>query len=160
MLPYFRFVALLLALAAPALIAGTNSAVAQTGEKKARAAKGPDAVPANYRLVIARWLAENPSRAKVLQAQISRPGVWEGPLGFGSAPIACARLTVESTLSPVTYGIGFRFKDGKIIEAFNPEYNNPAAGGFFGAALKNSVTCGKLAYGPFPEFRQAARPKR
>ena len=160
MLSHFRCAVLILLLISPVLIAGTKSAIAQTSEKKSRVVKGPDAVPGNYRLVVARWLAENPSRARVLKAQISRPGVWESPLGLGSAPIACARLTVESTLSPVTYGIGFRFKNGQIIEAFNPEYNNPAAGGLFGAALKNSVTCGKLAYGPFPEFRQPARPKR
>lgn len=137
------------------------SAIAQTREDRARAVKGPDAVPGNYRQVIARHFAANPPRYKLLNALISPPGMWNSPLGASwSAPIACARLTVETSYSPSTYTVGFRFRNGQIIEAFDPEYNNPAAGGLFTAMLKNSVTCGPLTYRPYPELKQTLRTKR
>ena len=156
----FRFLAWFLVIASVTAVADSSGAIAQTSEKKQRVVKDTDAVPGNYRQVIARYIAQNPPRAKLLNAQISRPGIWESPLGLGSAPIACARLTIESTFSPTTYSIGFRFRNGSIIEAFNPQYNNPAAGGLFTAMLKNSITCGKLVYGPFPEVKPALRSKR
>ena len=155
----FRLTALLAVILAAAPMA--PSAIAQTREERARAVKGPDAVPGNYRQVIARYFAANPPRYKLLNALISPPGMWNSPLGASwSAPIACARLTVETTYSPSTYTVGFRFKNGTIIEAFDPQYNNPAAGGLFAAALKNSVTCGPLTYRSYPELKQALRTKR
>lgn len=144
----------------------TDSALAQSAKKvvgkKPVAAKNPEAVPGNYRQLIARHIAQHPQRARLLNAQISPPGLWESPLGLGTvAPIACARLTIRGTFSPTTFSIGYRFKDGQISQTFNPEFNNPAAGGIFAAMALNSVTCGKLTYRPFPELMAAlkSRPK-
>lgn len=140
-----------------------TDAAAQGGEKaKQRAVKDPHAVPANYRQLVARHIAQLPQRAPVLRAQISPPGLWESPLGLGTvAPIACARLTIQGSFSPTTFSLAFRFKDGQISQMFNPEFNNPAAGGIFAAMALNSVTCGKLSYRPFPELTSAlkSRPK-
>ncbi len=162
----FTFTACFVAVACAIALAGPGDAVAQTGEKtsekkKQRVVKDPYAVPGNYRQLVARHIAQNPPRARLLNSQISPPGVWEAPLGIGSpAPIVCARLTIESTFSPTTYSIGFRFKDGQIQDTFNPQAINPAAGGIFASMMLNSVTCGKLSYRPFPELKQTLQSKR
>lgn len=157
------FLALVMSSLLLAMPVGLTSAAAQNKGKKPPAAKTADAVPGIYRQLIARHIAQNPPRARLLKAEISRPGLWESPFGIvAAAPIACARLTVEGTFSPTTYAIGYRFRDGQILETFNPQYNNPAAGGPFAGMLLNSLTCGKLTYRPFPELGSAlrSRPKR
>jgi hypothetical protein len=112
------------------------------------------AVPPNYRLLIARHVAANwGDMSKILKAEISPPGEWVGPFGLGGPrPIACVRLTVQGPLIQQTHEMGFTFENAQIAEVFSPDEINPAAGGAFGAALKNAVTCGKLAYSPFPEL--------
>ena len=161
---YFRLMIAkwLLAAAAAITLGAPMDAVAQASEKKKqRVVRDLYAVPANYRQLVARHIAQNPPRARLLNSQISPPGVWEAPLGIGSpAPIVCARLTIESTFSPTTYSIGYRFKDGQIQDTFNPQANNPAAGGLFASMMLNSVTCGKLSYRPFPELKSVLRAKR
>jgi len=52
----------------------------------------------------------------------------------------------------MTHEIGFMFENGQISETFEPRPNNPALGGAFAGNLRYAVTCGKLAYGPFPEL--------
>ena len=144
-----------------ALGLSTDAAAQGSGKAKQRAVKDPYAVPTNYRQLVARHIAQNPPRARLLNSQISPPGIWEAPLGIGSpAPIVCAKLTIESTFSPTTFSIGYRFKDGQIQDTFYPQANNPAAGGIFASMMLNSVTCGKLSYRPFPELTSALKAKR
>ena len=108
-------------------------------------------VPSNYRQLVARYIAANVSRGQVLKAEISQPGVW-AERWDGPHPIACVRWRAQGPLIQQNFALGFIFRNGQIVEAFNPEYANPAAGGYLGAALLNAVTCGKLAYSPFPEM--------
>ncbi len=115
---------------------------------------GPNqAVPPNYRQLVARHVAENTDLSKVLNAEISRPGVWEGPLGLGRMPIACARLTLDGSWSPQTHSIGFTFENGQIADVFYPDKFDPVSG-YVGTAIKKSVTCGKLTYCAFTEIRK------
>jgi len=160
MRPHFGLVALLAVIVSAMPMAPSN-AIAQTGEKKARAAKGPDAVPGNHRQLITRYFAsKDGGGAKVLSAQISRPGLWQSPLGLGApAPIVCVKWTVQGSFGPGDTLLIFRFHNGQIYEALNPESVRYAAGVFGVMALK-SVTCDKLAYGPFPELAGLRRPKR
>lgn len=147
---------LLMAAASLASIFGAAGVSAQDAGKKQRVVKETNAVPGNYRQLIARNIAAHPSSAKILKAQISPPGVWIGPFGLGSpTPFACARLTVQGSFSEFTYSMGYLFKNGQIVEAFNPE----AAGGLVAGMTKNAYTCGKLKYGPFPELAKAPRAK-
>lgn len=111
------------------------------------------AVPANYRQLVAASLAEKMDFSKFIKAEISEPGVWDVSYSpVPARPIACSRVTVESTFGPQSYELGYKFVNGRIEEVFNPSAVNPAAGGYVVAALTHSQTCGKLAYGPFPEF--------
>ena len=131
----------------------TTDPAATTQAGGANAAAG---VPPNYRQLVARNIAASTDLSKLLKAEISQPGEWVGPFGLGrSRPIACAVLTVQGPFIQQTYALGFIFQDGQIAEVFNPSASNPAAGGAFAAALKNSVTCGKLSYSPFPELAQS-----
>lgn len=157
---HFKLAALLAVIVSAMLMPPTN-AIAQTGEKKARTAKGPDAVPANHRQLITRYFAsKGGGGANVLSAQISRPGVWIGPFGLGApAPIVCVKWTVQGSFGPNGASLIFRFHNGQIYEALNPETVKYAAGMLGVMALK-SVTCDKLAYGPFPELARLQRPKR
>ena len=109
-------------------------------------------VPANYRQLVARnILASKMDLAKLVSAEISSPGEWEGPFGLGGKrPIVCARLTIDGPIIRQTYNLGYTFQNGEIAEVFDPDSVNPAAGGAFGAALKSAATCGKLSYSPFP----------
>lgn len=115
------------------------------------------AVPSNYRLLVAGYLASKWDKRKILKAEISRPGDWVGPFGLGGPrPIACVQLTIQGPLIQQTLAMGFTFENGQIAEVFNPDEINPAAGGAFAAAVKNAATCGKLAYSPFPELVKAS----
>ena len=110
-------------------------------------------VPPNYRLLVAGHVASKWDRRKILKAEISAPGDWEGPFGLGSPrPIACVKLTIQGPLIQQIVAMGFTFENGQIAEVFNPDEINPAAGGAFAAAMKNAVTCGKLVYSSFPEL--------
>jgi hypothetical protein len=65
------------------------------------------------------------------------------------------RLTVKSDgpfSDKSTDVVGYSFEKGQVADVFYPEAINPAVGGAFGAALKNAMTCGDLAYGAFPEL--------
>ncbi len=125
--------------------AGNSPKVAQTNY----------AVPANYRQLLANYVAKGTDMSKVLKAEISPPGAWEDPIFGGSRPIACTRITIRGSIIDQTYSTGFMFEKGQIAEAFDPAGHNPAAGGAFAGAVKNAVTCGKLTYGAFPEFSKS-----
>jgi hypothetical protein len=132
-----------------AFFAETNTASAQSGKGSSTA------VPSNYRQQIAAHIRARFDRRKVLKAEISRPGVWEGPWGLGgSRPFACAKWLFQGPWIQQNMALAFTFENGKIAETFDPGYVNPGAGGAFGAALKTSATCGKasLAYSRFPEI--------
>lgn len=139
--------------AASLLSLGGCATTDAAGVDKSGANTTTAAVPSNYRSMVARYIAAKVDRGKVLQAEISRPGLWEGPLGLGGVrPIVCAKWKAQGSLIQQNYSLGFTFKDGQIAEAFDPETINPAAGGAFAAAMKNAATCGKLSYSPFPEL--------
>ena len=53
----------------------------------------------------------------------------------------------------------FRFNNGQIYEALNPETVKYSAG-LVGVMLLKSVTCDKLVYGPYPEIVKRQRPKQ
>jgi hypothetical protein len=102
--------------------------------------------------MVLHYITANADRGKVLKAEISQPGVWEGPLGMGQArPIVCATWTAQGPLIQQSYSLGFMFQNGQISEAFNPREINPATG-VIAAAGKDAFTCGKLSYSPFPEL--------
>ena len=115
------------------------------------------AVPSNYRQVVARYFVANVQTGKMLKAQISRPGVWSArsSLVGGPRPIVCIQWRAQGPIIEQNHALGFMFENGKVAETFNPEYANPAAGGYFGAALLNAATCGKLDYGPFREIMRS-----
>lgn len=119
---------------------------------KPGAIKTSTAVPPNYRQLIARHILANVDRGKVLKTEISRPGVWESPIGFFEPkPIACARWVARGPIIDQTHVLAFTFENGKIADTFDPTYVNPAMGAL-SAALLNAATCGKLSYAPFPEL--------
>jgi hypothetical protein len=117
------------------------------------------AVPANYRQIIAhdmaaKYRAAKWDRRKILNSEISGPD--EGWMGlYGNRPIVCVRLTVRGPFIDQTFTTGFTFENGHIGEEFSPYDVNPAAGGAVAAAIRDASTCGKLTYGPFPEFPAA-----
>lgn len=120
---------------------------------KPGAAKTTTSVPPGYRQLIARYIQTKVDTGKVLKAEISRPGLWESPIGiFEPKSIACARWEAQGAIIQQTYVLAFTFENGQISDTFDPRYINPAAGGAFGAALKHAATCGKLSYSPFPEL--------
>ena len=143
------------ALASLSLLGACASTDAASG--KPGATKTSTAVPANYRQLMARHILENVDRGKVLKAEISRPGVWESPIGiFEPKPIACARWLARGPIIDQTFTLAFTFENGKIADTFDPTYVNPAMGAL-SAALLNAVTCGKLAYSSFPELMKGKK---
>lgn len=137
----------LLSLCLAVAVCATNESTALAQE---RAAKSSVSVPANYRQLIARRLGAN--KAKVLKAEISRPGEgWMGLINGGNRPLACARVTVQGPLMQQTYVAGFTFEKGQIADVFYPGGYSPV-GGALGGALQGALTCDKLSYGPFPEL--------
>ena len=150
------------------VLGGLGNVVAQSSEKKApsekkkqRVVKAANAVPVNYRELITRYFATKDGlRARALSAKISRPGIWESPLGLGApAPIVCVKWMVQGTFGQHGEELIFRFDNGQIYEALNPESVKYAAG-LVGVMVLKSVTCDKLVYGPYPEFVKRQRPKR
>jgi hypothetical protein len=130
----------------------TTDAGGPDGEKIPKAV----AVPSNYRQLVARYFAANVHHGKMLNAEISHPGVWSSWIG-GSRPIVCIKWRARGEFIDQNYSLGFKFENGKIAEAFNPEYANPGAGGYLGAAMLNAATCGKLSYAPFPEIMRSTK---
>src|SRR5262249_5035144 len=112
------------------LLAGgcaTTDAGGKGGEKISKSV----AVPSGYRQLVARHFAANIQTGKMLKAEISRPGVWSRPDWVGgSRPIVCIRWKARGEFIDQSYSLGFMFENGKIAETFNPEYGNPAAGGY------------------------------
>jgi hypothetical protein len=149
-------------------VGGCATDAAETGSAKgarastASASSDPSyAAPPGYRQVIVRNIAEsyaknNSPMSKILKAEITAPAMgWMGAFNGGNRPIVCVRLTVKSEglfSDQSTFVTGYSFEKGQVADVFNPEAINPAVGGAFGAALKNAMTCGDLAYGAFPEL--------
>ena len=148
-------------------LVGSDNAAAQTNEKKSaiekkkqRVAKAANAVPGNHRQLITRYFAaKGGAGGNVLSAHISRPGIWESPLGITApAPIVCVKWAVPGTFGRHEETLIFRFHEGQIYEALNPETVKYGAG-LVGVMLLKSVTCDKLAYGPYSEIVKRQRPK-
>ena len=107
------------------------------------AASQERAVPANYKLLIAKHIRAT-EKNPILSAQVSRPSqAWMGLINGGNRPIACARWTFKGSLIDQTQVAGYFFENGKISEAFYPSY--------YGGAML--LTCGNVTYVPFPELR-------
>jgi hypothetical protein len=137
------------------LLAG-GCATSDAGGKSGATISKAVAVPSSYRQVVARHFAANIKTGKMLKAEISRPGVWSRPDWVGgSRPIVCIRWRARGDFIDQNYALGFMFENGKVAEVFNPEYANPAAGGYLGAAMLNAATCGKLSYSPFQEIMRS-----
>jgi hypothetical protein len=112
---------------------------------KPGAIKTSTAVPPNYRQLIARHILANVDRGKVL------------PIGlFEPKPIACARWLARGPIIDQTYVLAFTFENGKIADAFDPTYVNPAMGAL-SAAILSAATCGKLSYSSLPELMKGKR---
>lgn len=157
---HFRLLVWLAMFASVMGLAASPGAMAQGGEKKKQGSvKAANAVPGNYRQLITRhFAANNVVRSGAVSAQISRPGLWQDPLGLaGPAPIICVKWTTQG--SQYVAMLIFRFHEGQIYEALNPE-TVKYGGGLFGVMLLKSVTCDKLSYGPYPEISKLPRPKR
>jgi hypothetical protein len=144
------------ALGLAALVGGC--AATDAGGAGTRKTPNAFAVPPNYRKVVARYFVANVQTGKTLKAQISRPGVWSArsSLVGGPRPIVCVLWRAQGPIIEQDHALGFMFENGKVSETFNPQYANPAAGGYLGAALLNAATCGKLSYRP---FREIMRPR-
>src|SRR2546421_3605058 len=86
-------------------------------------------VPANYRQLVARnILASKMDLAKLVSAEISSPGEWEGPFGLGGKrPIVCARLTIDGPIIRQTYNLGYTFQNGE-IRIYREAGRRPARG--------------------------------
>src|SRR5436190_17706770 len=91
--------------------------------------EGGQRVPADYRQLVARnIMASKMDLAKLVSAEISSPGEWEGPFGLGGKrPIVCVRLTIDGPIIRRTYSLGYTFQNGEIAEVFDPDSINPAA---------------------------------
>jgi hypothetical protein len=128
---------------------GTDASGVQT------AAISPStAVPANYRVVIARNVRAKVPPGSIVQAEISPPGLWIGPMGLGTPrPIACVKWRSKGQFGEEEHNIGYTFSEGHIDEVIG--FNPLTSGGLVAAAAKHAYTCGKLTYGPFPEVMQA-----
>jgi hypothetical protein len=144
---------LLLGAAGLLLLAAGGCATTDAQGGGAASSSKAHAVPGNYRQQVARHLIADLKGGKILKAEIARPGVWESPLGLTSPrPIVCAKWVSQGPVIQQSHSLAFTFENGKIADVFDPGYINPAAGGAFAAALKDSATCGKLSYVPFPEI--------
>ena len=133
------------------IVSALTIATAASAAPKGGEGKMTTNVPANYRQVVARYLKGKMGVRKVLKAEISRPGTWSR--WDGVRPIACVRWQEQGLLMVETLSVGFMFQNGQVSEQFDPQPNNPAAGGAFAGLLLNAATCGKLTYIPFPEFK-------
>jgi hypothetical protein len=108
------------------------------------------AVPADYRQILARNVLAKVHPKKILNAQISPPGLWVGPLGLGGPrPTACVKWTAEGQYGQESHNIGYTFSQGHIDEILG--FDPMSSGGLVPAMAKHAYTCGKLSYGPFPE---------
>ena len=122
------------------------------GSPRAAAAKAATAVPSNYRQLIARKIAAHTDLSTLRKAEISEPGEgWMGLINGGNRPIACVALTIQGPLIQQTNVLGYTFKNGQIDDVFYPNAVNPAIGAV-ATAIGGQMTCGKLAYSPFPEL--------
>jgi hypothetical protein len=116
------------------------------------AGKTATAVPANYRQLVARKVAQRMVLRKVLKAEISLPGEgWMGLTRGGTRPIVCAKLIIQGPVIQQTIVAGFTFRNGEIEEMFHPGIYNPVQGAI-AAALESALTCDKLSYSAFPEL--------
>lgn len=82
-----------------------------------------DAVPANYRQLVAARVAQDVPRGQIVRrAMISRPvELWAGLVGGGMRPGVCAEFISEGGIIPHGAGYLFRFENGQIAAtAVNP----------------------------------------
>jgi hypothetical protein len=115
--------------------------------------KGANAVPPNFRKLVASQIVSTRDPKTIIDAKISQPGVgFIGTLYMGSnRPIVCARVTFQGPLIQQTYVAGYTFTNGQIEEVFYPGGYNPVSGAL-GAALQSAMSCDKLTYAAFPEI--------
>jgi hypothetical protein len=126
--------------------AGTDGAGVQTSVIRAS-----NAVPSDYRAIIARNVRAKVPPNSVVQAEISAPGLWVGPMGLGpQRPIACVKWQQKSEYGTSEQSLGYMFAEGLIDETF--DFNPFKNGGLVPAMAKHAYTCGSLKYGPFPEL--------
>ena len=125
-------------------------------DEKARATTGPQAVPPDYREIIARSILTKTDRDKIRRAEISRPA-----LSFGREalrrPVACVRLIIQGTKGERELNAGFTFEVGQIDEVFNPDETDPKVGVADAAVIKYGYKCDSLSYYPFPELLKSTR---
>lgn len=112
------------------------------------------AVPSNYRQVVAVYFVAYVKTGKMLEAEISHPGMGAKLSVDDPRPIVCIHWRERGQFADQSYALGFMFEKGKVAETFNPDYIDPAAGAL-GAAILNSATCGLLSYSPFPEIMRS-----
>jgi hypothetical protein len=126
--------------------AGADGAGVQTN-----AIRASNAVPADYRTLIARNVRAKSPPNSIVRAEISAPGLWASPLGIGAPrPIACVKWWRNTSLGDAEHTLGYMFAEGHIDEVFDfSPYKN---GGLIPAMAKHAYTCGSLTYGPFPEL--------
>lgn len=129
--------------------AGGDSAGVQTN-----AIRASNAVPPDYRAIIARNVRAKTPPNSIVSAEISAPGVWVGPMGIGPhRPIACVKWRQKSEYGTMDQSLGYMFAEGQIDETF--DFNPFKNGGLVPAMVKHAYTCGSLTYGPFPELMAA-----
>ena len=141
----------LIAAAVPfSLLVGFVSTKGAANDKPS-ATTGRQAVPPDYRELIARALLEKTDLQKIRHAKITRPGLsYEGGV---KRPVACARLTIQHTKGERELHTGFTFQDGQIDEVFNPDFMNPMVGAARAAVARyGQHSCESHSYVPFPEL--------
>lgn len=122
----------------------------QSAALQTNAVNPSNAVPADYRAIIARNVRAKVPPNSIIAAEISAPGLWIGPLGIGpQRPIACVKWQQKTEYGTSEQSLGYMFAEGQIDETF--DFNPFKNGGLVPAMAKHAYTCGSLKYAPFPE---------
>jgi hypothetical protein len=118
------------------------------------AVRASNAVPKDYRAIISRNVRAKAPLNSIVDAQISDPGLWIGPMGLGpQRPIACVKWRQKGEYGTSEHTLGYMFAEGHIDEVF--DFSPFKNGGLVPAMAKHAYTCGSLTYGPFPELTTA-----
>jgi hypothetical protein len=114
------------------LIVGLSLAsfVGSAATAQVQGAKGAaNAVPPNYRQLVAQRILESTDRRNIRRAGISRPQEqWVGLLSGGNQPAVCVEVIRETLLTSNARDVWmFTFRDGRIATAY---YSNANCGNF------------------------------